>query len=89
MRHAGTDPEKFIVHENKFHQIIAAASGSRVLSALANMVERAGSAGKHTIDAKDKVKLQEDIYRAIKERDPVTARAAMREYLLRTQKALR
>ena len=87
MRNAGTDREKFVVHENKFHQIIAAASGSRVLSALANMVRNAGSAGEHSIDPKDSAKLQEHIYRGIKERDPGAAGTAMREYLLRTQKA--
>ena len=85
-------PEEFLIHDMRFHQFVAAASGNRILTALMNMVATILSdARKRTVnsakDLKESAEMHRQIYRAIKDRDPVRACDAMRDHLVRAQKA--
>ena len=85
------DPEQFLVHDVRFHQTIAAASGNRILTSLMNMVatilfDTRIKTVKHATDLKESAEMHRHIYRAIRERDPSAAREAMREHLVVAQK---
>lgn len=81
------DPEQFLVHDVRFHQAIATASGNRILTALMNMVSKILfdiriKTVKRATDLKESVEMHRTIYNAIRKRDPEAARAAMREHLI-------
>src|ERR1044071_4129710 len=85
------DPEQFLVHDVRFHQTIAAASGNRILTSLMNMVatilyDTRIKTVKRATDLKESAEMHRHIYRAIRERDPEAAREAMREHLVVAQK---
>jgi GntR family transcriptional repressor for pyruvate dehydrogenase complex len=87
-------PEQYLVHDMQFHQTVAAASGNRILTALMNMVasilfEYRSKTVKRAIDLKDSAEQHHNIYRAIREHNPETARQAMRVHLIETQRAQR
>jgi GntR family transcriptional repressor for pyruvate dehydrogenase complex len=87
-------PEQYLVHDMRFHQTIAAASGNRILTALMNMVasilfEYRSKTVKRAKDLKDSAEQHHNIYRAIREHDQEAARQAMREHLIATQRAQR
>src|SRR3954468_4717921 len=84
------DPEQFLIHDVRFHQTVAAASGNRILTSLMNMVatilfETRIKTVKRAKDLKDSAEMHRQIYRAIRERNPEAAREAMREHLVRAQ----
>ncbi len=85
------EPEQFFLHDNHFRQMVAAASGNRILTSLMNMVatipivER-GQAVKHAKDLKELVETQRHVYRSIRNRNSVAARDAMRDHLGCAQK---
>lgn len=86
------DPEQYLVHDMQFHQVVADASGNRILTSLMNMIAKIlfdsrRKTVKNATDLKDSVSQHQNVYRAIRERSPEMARAAMREHLVRTQKA--
>ena len=86
------DPEQYLVHDMHFHQTIAAASGNRILTALMNMVvtilyDVRSKTVNRAHDLKESAEMHRLIYRAIRERNPESARNAMREHLLLAQKA--
>ena len=86
------DPEQYLVHDMKFHQTIAAASNNRILTSLMNMVATilfdARSKTVHrALDLKQSAEQHHNIYRAMREHDPVAARQAMHDHLIETQKA--
>jgi len=86
------DPEQYLVHDMQFHQVVAAASGNRILTSLMNMVAKIlfdsrRKTVKNATDLKDSVGQHQNVYRAIRERSPEMARGAMHEHLVRTQKA--
>jgi GntR family transcriptional repressor for pyruvate dehydrogenase complex len=86
------DPEQYLVHDMRFHQLIAAASGNRILTSLMNMIAKIlfdtrRKTVKNATDLKDSVTQHQNVYRAIRERSPEAARTAMREHLLETQRA--
>lgn len=88
------DPEQYLVHDMQFHQTIAAASNNRILTSLMNMVARilfdARSKTVHrALDLKESAEQHHNIYRAMRERDPQSARVAMHDHLVETQKAQR
>lgn len=88
------DPEQYLVHDMQFHQVVAAASGNRILTSLMNMVSKIlfdtrRKTVKNATDLKDSVGQHQNLYRAIRERSPEMARAAMHEHLVRAQKAQR
>lgn len=88
------NPEQYLVHDMRFHQIIASASGNRILTSLMNMVatilfEYRSKTVKLAKDLKDSAEQHHNIYRAMREKNPEAARTAMREHLLKTQAAQR
>lgn len=87
-------PEQYLVHDMRFHQIIAAASGNRILTSLMNMVatilfEYRSKTVKRATDLKDSAEQHRNIYRAMRERDAQAAREAMHDHLIKTQAAQR
>jgi GntR family transcriptional repressor for pyruvate dehydrogenase complex len=86
------EPEEYLVHDMRFHQTIAAASGNRILTALMNMVAQIlfdfrSKTVHRAHDLKESAEMHRLIYRAIRERNPEAARATMRDHLLLAQKA--
>ncbi|MEW6210901.1 MAG: FadR/GntR family transcriptional regulator [Acidobacteriota bacterium] len=86
------DPEQYLVHDMHFHQMVAAASGNRILTALMNMVatilfDVRSKTVKRAKDLKESAEMHRNIYRAIRDRNPESARQAMRDHLLLAQKA--
>ena len=86
------EPEQFLVHDMRFHQTIAAASGNRILTALMNMVatilfEVRSKTVKRARDLKESAEMHRRIYRAIRDRNADAARDAMRDHLMLAQKA--
>lgn len=86
------EPEQFLIHDMQFHQTVAAASGNRILTALMNMIakilfEVRSKTVKHATDLKESAEMHRHIYRAIRQQNSDAARQAMREHLLRAQKA--
>jgi GntR family transcriptional regulator, transcriptional repressor for pyruvate dehydrogenase complex len=88
------EPEQYLVHDMRFHQIVAAASNNRILTSLMNMVakilfETRSKTVHRALDLKDSAEQHREIYRAIRAHNPEEARKAMRHHLLETQKAQR
>jgi GntR family transcriptional regulator, transcriptional repressor for pyruvate dehydrogenase complex len=86
------EPEQFLVHDMRFHQMVAAASGNRILTALMNMVatilfEVRSKTVKRARDLKESAEMHRHIYRAIRQRNSEAARDAMRDHLVLAQRA--
>src|SRR5258705_2294096 len=86
------DPEQFLVHDMRFHQTVAAASGNRILTSLMNMVatilfDVRSKTVKRAKDLKESAEMHRHVYRAIRQRSPEAARNAMRDHLMLAQKA--
>ena len=86
------EPEQYLVHDMRFHQIVAAASGNRILTSLMNMVAKilfeARSKTVHrALDLKESAEQHREIYRAIRAQNAEDARQAMRNHLMSAQKA--
>ena len=83
------DPQAFLVHDIRFHRLVAAASGNQIVAALVEMVaelyyerrrqtaERATGRNLH-----DAAELHRRVYQAIRAKDSERAMAAMNEHLL-------
>src|SRR5437868_3524571 len=77
-------PEEYLLHDMRFHQMVAAASGNRILTALMNMVAAVLlDARRKTVrrahDLKESAEMHRKIYRAIRGRNPEAAQDAMRD----------
>jgi GntR family transcriptional regulator, transcriptional repressor for pyruvate dehydrogenase complex len=88
------DPAQYLVHDMKFHQTIAAASNNRILTSLMNMVatilfDSRSKTVKRAKDLKQSAEQHHNIYRAMRERSPESARRAMHDHLIATQQAQR
>jgi GntR family transcriptional repressor for pyruvate dehydrogenase complex len=88
------EPEQYLVHDMRFHQIVAAASGNRILTALMNMVatilfEYRSKTVKRATDLKESAEQHHNIYRALRDHDPEGAEKAMHDHLVQTQRAQR
>jgi GntR family transcriptional repressor for pyruvate dehydrogenase complex len=86
------EPEQYLVHDMRFHQMVAAASGNRILTALMNMVatilyDVRSKTVKRATDLKESAEMHRQIYRAIRDRNPEAARSAMHDHLLLAQRA--
>lgn len=86
------EPEEFLVHDMRFHQTVAAASGNRILTALMNMVasilfDVRSKTVHRARDLKESAEMHRQIFRAIREGNVESARNAMRDHLLLAQKA--
>ena len=86
------NPVQYLVHDMRFHQAIAAASGNRILTALMNMVAtilydvRSNTVGRAT-DLQESAEMHREVYRAIRDHSPEAARQAMLDHLSLAQKA--
>jgi len=88
------NPEQYLVHDMRFHQIVAAASGNRILTSLMNMVatilfEYRSKTVKRAKDLKESAEQHHNIYRALRDRDSDGAEQAMHDHLVETQRAQR
>src|ERR671910_1670672 len=88
------EPEQFLVHDMRFHQTVAAASGNRIMTALMNMVatilfEYRSKTVKRATDLKQSAEQHHNIYRALRDRNPEGAEQAMHDHLIETQRAQR
>lgn len=86
------EPEEYLVHDMRFHQTIAAASGNRIITALMNMVvsilfDIRSKTVHRAHDLKESAEMHRQIFRAIREGNTEAARNAMRDHLLLAQKA--
>lgn len=86
------EPEQFLVHDMNFHQLVATASGNRILTSLMNMVttilfDVRSKTVKRARDLKESAEMHRIIYRAIRDKNVEGARNAMREHLLTAQAA--
>jgi GntR family transcriptional repressor for pyruvate dehydrogenase complex len=86
------DPEAYLVHDVRFHRMVAAGCGNRVLAALMEMVsaqfyELRRETIEHARDLRESAEMHRRIYRAIRSRNPEAARAAMDEHLRAAQHA--
>lgn len=86
------EPEQFLIHDMNFHQLVAAASGNRILTSLMNMVatilfDARSKTVKRAKDLKESAEMHRLIYRAIRDKNVENARTAMREHLLTAQAA--
>ncbi len=85
-------PEQYLVHDMRFHQVVASASGNRILTALMNMVtkvlfETRSKTVKFAQDLKESAEQHRQIYRSIREHDSEKARETMRFHLNSTKAA--
>lgn len=88
------EPEAFLLHDAKFHSLIAEASNNRILAALSGMVVAAMydfriTTVRHASDLKESAEMHRCIYRAIRKRSPQEARDAMQDHLNRAHRAQR
>jgi GntR family transcriptional repressor for pyruvate dehydrogenase complex len=86
------EPEEYLVHDMRFHQTIAAASGNRIITALMNMVvsilfDVRSKTVHRAHDLKEAAEMHRQIFRAIRDGNTEAAREAMRDHLLLAQKA--
>ena len=86
------EPEEYLVHDMRFHQVIAAASGNRIITALMNMVasilfDVRSKTVHRAHDLKESADMHRLIFRAVREGNTEAARSAMRDHLLLAQKA--
>jgi GntR family transcriptional repressor for pyruvate dehydrogenase complex len=86
------DPQEYLVHDIRFHRAIADASGNPTLATLVEMVsavmyERRRETIDRAHDFSESLELHQQVYRAIRARQPEDARAAMREHIVRAQQA--
>jgi GntR family transcriptional repressor for pyruvate dehydrogenase complex len=86
------DPQKFLAHEVRFHQTIAAASGNRILAGLLDAVysdlfKQPDKRVRQIKDLKKAAEFQQQIYQGIRDRNPEAARQIMREHLLREKES--
>jgi GntR family transcriptional repressor for pyruvate dehydrogenase complex len=88
------EPEQYLIHDMRFHQTVAAASGNRILTSLMNMVaailfDSRSKTVKRAKDLKESAEQHHNIYRAMRDRDSEAARKAMYDHLIQTQQAQR
>lgn len=81
-----TMAKEFLVHERRFHQIIAKASGNRIMATLTDALfiflsDRTGKELKEK-ELKEITKFHHQIYRCIRNGNSETAKQTMRNYLL-------
>jgi GntR family transcriptional repressor for pyruvate dehydrogenase complex len=84
------EPESFLQHDIRFHQTIAAAGQSQVLSAVLEMVsglhyEQRKVANKRAKNLRESAQAHQQIYQAIRQRQPERARVLMREHIIQAK----
>ena len=80
------DPHQYFIHDVRFHRTIARAAGNPILGALmetitANLYEARSVTVGNAADLKESAEMHREIYRAIRSRNPVQAKATMEQHL--------
>jgi GntR family transcriptional repressor for pyruvate dehydrogenase complex len=80
------DPAEYLIHDVRFHRTIAQASGNPILAALMETVstalyEERRKTAERAKDRKISVEAHREIYRAIRNGNPIEARSAMERHL--------
>src|SRR5688500_20388490 len=81
------NPAQYLIHDMRFHQTIAAASGNRILTSLMNMLatlllDVRSKTVNRARDLKESAEMRRTTYSAIRRRDVSAASAASRDHLL-------
>jgi GntR family transcriptional regulator, transcriptional repressor for pyruvate dehydrogenase complex len=81
-----TEPQKFLIHDVRFHRAIAAAADNPVLLALVEMIsslvyEQRSLTVERAHDLKESAEMHRRIYQAIRDKDPQRARQEMTVHL--------
>ena len=80
------EPQEYLVHDVRFHRTIATAAQNPILAALmetitANMYDSRQLTAGHSSNLKESADQHREIFRAIRARNPVQARACMEMHL--------
>ncbi|MGC2298782.1 MAG: FadR/GntR family transcriptional regulator [Acidobacteriaceae bacterium] len=86
------DPIEYLIHDVRFHRVIAQASGNPILAALMETITSAlyddrRKTAERSRDLKESADLHREIYRAIRSRNAAEARAVMERHLTMAQSA--
>jgi GntR family transcriptional repressor for pyruvate dehydrogenase complex len=86
------DPQEYLVHDVRFHRIIAGACGNSLLASVMDMVAGAlYESRRQTVEdtqvLKQATAMHRRIYQAIRSRDAAESRAAMSSHLLASQRS--
>jgi GntR family transcriptional repressor for pyruvate dehydrogenase complex len=81
-----TEPQKFLIHDVRFHRSIAAAADNPVLLALVEMIsslvyEQRSLTVERAHDLKESAEMHRRIYQAVRDKDPERARREMTAHL--------
>ena len=81
-----TEPQKFLIHDVRFHRAVAAAADNPVLLALVEMIsslvhEERRATVERAADLKESAERHRRIYQAIRDKDPERARLEMTRHL--------
>lgn len=86
------NPIEYLIHDVRFHRVIAQASGNPILAALMETITSAlyderRKTAERSRDLRQSADLHREIYRAIRSRNPAEARAVMERHLSMAQSA--
>ena len=86
------NPMEYLIHDVRFHRVIAQASGNPILAALMETITSAlyderRKTAERSRDLKESADLHREIYRAIRSRNAAEARSVMERHLTRAQSA--
>jgi GntR family transcriptional regulator, transcriptional repressor for pyruvate dehydrogenase complex len=86
------DPMEYLIHDVRFHRVIAQASGNPILAALMETITSAlyderRKTAERSRDLKVSADMHRQIYRAIRSRNAAEARSLMRRHLTLAQSA--
>lgn len=86
------NPMEYLIHDVRFHRVIAQASGNPILAALMETITSAlyderRKTAERSRDLKQSADLHREIYRAIRSRNAIEARAVMERHLSMAQSA--
>jgi GntR family transcriptional repressor for pyruvate dehydrogenase complex len=88
------DPSEYLIHDIRFHQVIAEAAGNPILTALmetitAALYEQRLDSVEASIDLKESAEQHREIYKAIRSKNGVSARQSMERHLKLAEAAQR
>ena len=80
------DPQRYLIHDIRFHRTIARAAGNPILGALmetitASLYDTRRITVDRASDLKESAEMHREIYKAIRAHNPALARAAMERHL--------
>jgi GntR family transcriptional repressor for pyruvate dehydrogenase complex len=86
------NPMEYLIHDVRFHRVIAQASGNPILAALMETITSAlyderRKTAERSRDLKESADLHREIFRAIRSRNAAEARAVMERHLTMAQSA--